>query len=502
MLAGGMTIAAPSMMPQAAAAGALYVSAENAMFENHFGGAQIVEIIVRDPNASETDESQPEPTVRVDNQIVRMAQGTDGYWYAYIGDDTAVTAADVADNNLDFGCDGNVGGNTANKPAQSLTLYSVSNFTNSDSKNASNACADDGHQSHKMLGVIANPPTLSNYNGTWNSSPGVTTTYSFDGTSTHGQIGVNITDWPFIQTFDFTQGDFDIILEQPGADEVVTVDHESGDMEDYASLSLDRNSATQGAEVHVFIVDGQLNIDPTNEDIVVFHVTNSTPTIGGNVSFTNGTAPSSATDMFNNFRMYDNGFADNGQLVINYNADGAANAVLVDEATADDVVADKYLVFYEDADNTGTFSNVDDADDSSLDVNASANRGTSATFDYNDSVQSFVVANDFGTIDMVESSVGDEWNSGEELTVILKDQDLNKNTLSDEDLTIALSTLIPSIQIGSPITLGNGTVVEGGPRGATSGYGTVTIDSFSKLAQVESLAPAGGALQILTPALT
>jgi len=38
-----MTIAAPSMMvPEAQAAGALYVSAENAMFDNTFGGAQIV----------------------------------------------------------------------------------------------------------------------------------------------------------------------------------------------------------------------------------------------------------------------------------------------------------------------------------------------------------------------------------------------------------------------------------------------------------------------------
>ena len=50
MLAGGMTIAAPSMMPQAAAAGALYVSAENAMFDNTFGGAQIIEVVVLDPD--------------------------------------------------------------------------------------------------------------------------------------------------------------------------------------------------------------------------------------------------------------------------------------------------------------------------------------------------------------------------------------------------------------------------------------------------------------------
>jgi hypothetical protein len=47
MLAGGMVIGAPSLVPEAAAAGALYVSAENAMYENHFGGAQIIEIIVR-----------------------------------------------------------------------------------------------------------------------------------------------------------------------------------------------------------------------------------------------------------------------------------------------------------------------------------------------------------------------------------------------------------------------------------------------------------------------
>ena len=62
MLAGGMTIAAPSMMPQAAAAGALYVSAENAMFDNTFGGAQVVEVVVLGI-ATETDEKQGEPVV-------------------------------------------------------------------------------------------------------------------------------------------------------------------------------------------------------------------------------------------------------------------------------------------------------------------------------------------------------------------------------------------------------------------------------------------------------
>jgi len=90
MLAGGMAVAAPAMVPTAAAAGALYVSAENAEFGNMFAGAMIVEVIVRDPTRSQTDESQAEPTVTVDNNRLRMAQGLDGNWYAYIGDKTAL----------------------------------------------------------------------------------------------------------------------------------------------------------------------------------------------------------------------------------------------------------------------------------------------------------------------------------------------------------------------------------------------------------------------------
>ena len=56
---------------------------------------------------------------------------------------------------------------------------------------------------------------------------------------------------------------------------------------------------------------------------------------------------------------------------------------------------------------------------------------------------------------MDEASVGDEWNSGETLAVTLVDQDLNKNTLSDEDMamTNSYNSTIPSLQIGSPITL-------------------------------------------------
>ena len=121
--------------------------------------------------------------------------------------------------------------------------------------------------------------------------------------------------------------------------------------------------------------------------------------------------------------------------------------------------ADNLIVFYETAENSGVFVNTDDIDDSNIDVAYKAPRGKTATFDYNDSAQSFVVANDFGTIDMDASSVGDEWNSGEALTVTLIDQDLNKNSASDEDLTIQNTTnthLIPTLTFGSPLSVDKG----------------------------------------------
>ena len=144
-----------------------------------------------------------------------------------------------------------------------------------------------------VAGTIANPPTLSDYNNT-NNVGGDPVTSNADQSSTLGQIGVNGTEWPFIQLYDFTQGAFDIVLSQAGQDEVVTLDYDSSGLDGYASVVVDRLSATQGSEVHLEIFDQALNIDPTNEDIVIFFVQTSG---SETVSFTNGTQPDlSASD--------------------------------------------------------------------------------------------------------------------------------------------------------------------------------------------------------------
>ena len=437
MLAGGMTIAAPSMMvPEAQAAGALYVSAENAMFDNVFGGAQIIEVIVIN-NQNETDEAQGEPVVKVDENQLRMFQAVDGNWYGYFGDETAVEAANTDDNNLNYGSD--------NSPTLTIGDFN-------EASDVLSYTSDHG----LSAGVITNFPELSAYNGT-----GVTASTGNQNT-TNGQIGlVDVQAWPVIQLYDFTIGMFDVVYEQAGADEVVTLDFNSADLDDYASLELDRNSGPQGAEVHLVITDNQLNIDPTSEDIVIFKVTAGSES----VSFTNRNAAAT-------YKAWDNSFGDNGKLIIDYSANGSVD-ILTNDVTIDDVTADANLVFYEGGENSGIFYNTDDDDDANLVVADYAPRGTSATFDYNDSAQSYVVANDFGTIDMEEASVGDEWNSGEALTVTLIDQDLNMNTASDEDLLMKNTTrthLIPSLVIGSPLSI------------TSSGDNIEAVSSFSKIA--------------------
>ncbi len=112
MLAGGMVIAAPGIMPAAHAANAnLFVSAENSQFDNYMSGPQVIEVVVIDSDINDTDEAKGEPDVTVNGKILRMIQAVDGNWYGYFADRTQASIADSigADENaplsegLDFG---------------------------------------------------------------------------------------------------------------------------------------------------------------------------------------------------------------------------------------------------------------------------------------------------------------------------------------------------------------------------------------------------------------
>ena len=75
---------------------------------------------------------------------------------------------------------------------------------------------------------------------------------------------------------------------------------------------------------------------------------------------------------------------------------------------------------------------------------------------------------------MAEADAGDEWNSGEAVTVTLVDPDRNLNTGSDEDLTLSVTDRIPTIKIGSPLNF---------VQGSTGGNITINkVDGISGIA--------------------
>ena len=80
---------------------------------------------------------------------------------------------------------------------------------------------------------------------------------------------------------------------------------------------------------------------------------------------------------------------------------------------------------------------------------------------------------------MDTDSVGGVWNSGEALAVTLVDNDMNLNSLSDEDLSISNADhIIPTVKIGSPITLADlstTTPIQIFAPGVTGGAATMTI---------------------------
>src|SRR5438309_10071501 len=99
LLTSTAAFAMPNALPVAHAStnANLFVSAESSQFNNYFAGPQVIQVIVSDPDIQRLDQIYGEPVVTVNGKRVRMAQGTDGNWYAYIADRAqAIAAANTA----------------------------------------------------------------------------------------------------------------------------------------------------------------------------------------------------------------------------------------------------------------------------------------------------------------------------------------------------------------------------------------------------------------------
>jgi hypothetical protein len=460
MLAGGLTFAVPGVMPEAMAANAnLYVSAENSQYDNTMTGPQVVEVVVIDSDINSLDDVHGEPTVTVNSKKLRMGQATDGNWYGYFAD---VQMAQLAD-------------------------YVAVNSGNGKGLDFGTFCSPSGATTHSGITFtetkgVAFPNAYVGANGTssWNVTEvadgcqaftGVAATSSSNGTnnvvreykslnlatSEDGQLaGINNADqatnsvWPFIQLYDFSAGgQIKVQYNKGGGAQTATLTFDTAD--GGATTTLDREFYPKGAQVFVEIADSWLNIDPTDEDSWTFNTVSGSETIKYRVYDEDGdTVASSSTDLTT--YLTDMMQAD-AKLVINK----GANAADVIEFTDNNIgpsSPSNTVTLLETGVNSGVFVNYDNEDTANIKVKDAAVRGNSATIDYDDSAQSIVVRSSFASIEL--SIDDDEWNSGEEATVTLIDQDLNKNSRSDEDLSVSTNStnLIPTLITGNPLTLG------------------------------------------------
>ena len=549
MLVGGMVIAAPGMMPVAMADhnDTLYVSAENATFDNAFGGAQIIEIVVTDPAINRVDQNSGAPVVKVNGLDVLMAQGSDGSWYAYFADTTMVAAADgtgfefntlytqalsastigkalsstqgfystnalvatavvddavtdpmiVADiENIITGDSASwttaknivIRGGTSGAYATALytdssndgftlegelTLLSVKKGTflsdetlyltmaTTSATLSNSAVTDTANNNINQLGNVLLSPTPLNEVAAGNLGTG--------GATDAGGNGLFQDTWPFVQLYDLTDTTT-VTYQKAGADE--SVDLSFGSTAGITQFDIDRTLAPQSAQLHVGIGDPQLNIDPTSEDVWFFDNDDGE----GHYRTTGATTPTLA----------DTGFDGNGLFTL------TTNSVLeIDGSNADTNPLAAQTGWFESGTNTSYFNSSDASDDSIIQISATAPRGTAGTMAYDGTSQSVVAGHFFATIDLDETSIGDEWNSGESITVTLVDEDLNLNTRSNEDLDLNSSTvkLVPSLQIGTPLMLGAAATVDGQET---------TIDSFSNIARTDTAVSTQTSIDVTT----
>ena len=494
MLAGGMTFAVPGVMPDAHAANTnLFVSAENSQFSNYMSGPQVIEVVVINSDINDTNEGEGEPVVTVNGNRLRMVQATDGNWYGYFADNTQAQIADatvnatvasgatLAGSGLDFGtfCSKDstyLGVSVSESVGIAVPAYvpSGTNGTNPAVEITADCAANSGIIRNGTEANVLREAKEINSGGN-----GVLV----------GQIGLHTATaasvdglWPFIQLYDLSVGGNINIEYNPGSG-LQSTSLTFDTTENFASAELDRDEYPNNAQVHATITDLWLNIDPTDEDSWTFGTNVANTTSAGphyQVFDENGASGGEAInissslddllcetncELFIDVNQQD---ADNPVLTVQDNGDSVltqlnnsafttannASAFGVAASTAELGTGSVPVTITEQGPKSGVFGTYDEADASVLVITSTADRGTTATLEYNEDGYSVEVGFDFATVDI--QPIDDEWNSGEEIPVVIVDGDANNNSRADEDLDLfdPNVSIIPSLSTGDPFTLG------------------------------------------------
>ena len=418
MLAGGMTIAFPGFTPDAYAVNAnLIVSAENT--GGYVDGAQVVEIVVIDDDLD--DDAFPDVTVNGD--AVAMVRANDGSWYAYIADTGAVKEVDhVTDNpsGINFG-----------------ELQASDQDT--------------------CIGSILSSDSTAIYCGEGLNVPAAPKRATPSGSAA----------WPFIQTYAFSST-IEIQYNKAGGTQIATLQFD----DNADGLSLDRSNYPSGATVHVTITDHRLNIDPTSDDVWTWNILNDDKYYGDEVAIDedgDGTRSPATGKLTNEV-------CEDCSVQVNYNRISSDPVIEInavddldlpdatdfirgnttdgDDTTDDDVAATAWFTVAEDGGpNTGIFTATNLSDDSILTVIDGAIRGSSGSITYDGTEKAIDVKYNEATIDI--QSPDDVWTSGLAIPIVVVDGDVNKNSLTGDNLVVSdPNSIIPTLVTGDPFTLG------------------------------------------------
>ncbi|QLH04457.1 hypothetical protein C5F49_03340 [Nitrosopumilus oxyclinae] len=451
----------------------LFVSADSSVFNNKISGPQVVQVVIRDQNISNTGEGKGEPDVTVNGKDLRMVQSTDGNWYGYFSDRKQAQIADstvgLTGKGLDFGtfCSRNtsiLGVSVSETDGIAIPINGAT-VGGENGKNPPNQISQDCSlslpYSKKTINVVRQAKEMN---------PGNTKVNL-------GQIGISSKDlWPFIQLYDFSKGSNVIVqYNKGGGAQQTTLTFDSA--EKSITHELDRTSYPRSSDVNLKIKDLSLNIDPTSVDSWSFGTSPTSPStfymLYGESGNSNSDGTAGAVNLIPNLTSMM--FKDNGILKINPNVQGQSNVLTIKDnshsqtngngeidislisSSAGSIAAGKQPVtITETSPNSGIFTTYDPNNDSVIITTQNAQRGTSASIEYNKKPLTLLIGFGKASLSLDEQLKGTEWNSGEEMPVILIDSDANKNNLAKEDLDLFNPSYkaIPALSTGNPYTLG------------------------------------------------
>ena len=457
----------------------LFVSAENSQFQNYFAGPQVIQVIVSDPDINRLDQAYGEPTVTVNGKKLRMAQATDGNWYAYLADSKEAQIADstqgaTSGKGLDFGKFCSLGTGTLAtgvdfSETKGIAIARLSGTGGTDGSSSppatvTTACGAFTAVSPLLNHVIRENKTLNVQAPGHNAGQIASNSAAFEAA------------WPVIQLYDFSGFPTELTIDyhKAGGDQIAPL-HFDRIPTNLISTSVDRTAYPVDSQVFVSLNDPQLNIDPTEEDSWTWGANATNSTLYYQAFNRNGGTDADGTAGMQNLigNLTNFMFNHNGQFLLNpvaqgvnvvdfqkngkeplTSVDGTGRGQTSVVRTASIGFNSAPVTFIESGGvNTGTFGNWDAGKKADLVTeNNLAIRGQSATIRYNDVSTSIVGGFAFASISV--TATNNTWASGQMIPVTLTDADANKNSKLTEhlDLFNPSVTRIATMKIGTPFT--------------------------------------------------